>query len=53
MDPTHVDIKNTIMEAIWIEVTGILEERVVTMMPMHGPTPSSLSVFCTVGLLWF
>ena len=38
MDPTHLDTRDTIMEAIGIQVTDISEERVVATMPVHGPT---------------
>ena len=38
VDPTHLDTKDTIMEAIGIEVTHISEEKVVATMLVHGPT---------------
>jgi 1,4-dihydroxy-2-naphthoyl-CoA hydrolase len=38
MDPASLDTRDTIMEAIGIEVTDISEERVVATMPVHGPT---------------
>ena len=37
VDPTLLNTKDTITEAIGIEVTNILEEIVATM-PVHGST---------------
>jgi 1,4-dihydroxy-2-naphthoyl-CoA hydrolase len=44
VDPAHLDMKDTIMEAIGIEVTDISEERVVATMPVHGPTKQPFGV---------
>ena len=44
MDPTHLDTKDTIMEAIGIEVTHISGERVVATMPVHGPTKQPFGI---------
>ena len=44
MDPTQLDIRDTIMEAIGIEVTDLSEERVVATMPVHGPTKQPYGV---------
>jgi hypothetical protein len=38
VDPTLLDTKDTITETIGIEVTNILEEKIVATMPVHGPT---------------
>ncbi len=38
LDPEQLDTRDTIMEAIGIQVTDISEERVVATMPVHGPT---------------
>jgi hypothetical protein len=38
VDPTFLDTKDTITEAIGIEVTNILEEKIVATMAVHGPT---------------
>jgi uncharacterized protein (TIGR00369 family) len=37
-------MKDTIMEAIGIEVTDISEERIVATMPVHGPTKQPFGV---------
>lgn len=44
MDPTQLDMRDTIMEAIGIEVTHLSEERVVATMPVHGPTRQPFGV---------
>jgi acyl-coenzyme A thioesterase PaaI-like protein len=38
VDPTRLDMRDTIMEAVGIEVTELSAERVVATMPVHGPT---------------
>jgi 1,4-dihydroxy-2-naphthoyl-CoA hydrolase len=38
VDPAQLDTRDTIMEAIGIEVTDLSEDRVVATMPVHGPT---------------
>jgi 1,4-dihydroxy-2-naphthoyl-CoA hydrolase len=44
VDPAHLDMTDTIMEAIGIEVTEVSEERVVATMPVHGPTKQPFGV---------
>jgi len=44
VDPTHLDTRDTIMEAIGIQVTDISEERVVATMPVHGPTKQPFGI---------
>jgi len=44
LDPAHLDIKDTIMEAIGIEVKDISDERVVATMPVHGATKQPFGV---------
>jgi 1,4-dihydroxy-2-naphthoyl-CoA hydrolase len=44
VDPAHLDTKDTIMEAIGIEVTDISEERVIATMPVHGPTKQPFGI---------
>jgi 1,4-dihydroxy-2-naphthoyl-CoA hydrolase len=44
VDPTHLDMLDTIMEAIGIQVTDISEERVVATMPVHGPTKQPFGI---------
>lgn len=44
VDPRHLDMSGTIMEAIGIEVTELSEERVVATMPVHGPTRQPFGV---------
>ena len=44
MDPRLLDISETIMEAIGIEVTDLSEERVVATMPVHGPTKQPFGI---------
>jgi 1,4-dihydroxy-2-naphthoyl-CoA hydrolase len=44
VDPAHLDMTDTIMEAIGIEVTEVSEERVVATMPVHGPTRQPFGV---------
>lgn len=38
MNEAHLDTKNTIMEAVGIEVVEVSEDEVVATMPVHGPT---------------
>jgi 1,4-dihydroxy-2-naphthoyl-CoA hydrolase len=40
----RLDMRDTIMEAIGIEVTELSEERVVATMPVHGPTKQPFGV---------
>jgi 1,4-dihydroxy-2-naphthoyl-CoA hydrolase len=44
VDPADLDMRDTIMEAIGIEVTGISEERVVATMPVHGATKQPFGI---------
>jgi 1,4-dihydroxy-2-naphthoyl-CoA hydrolase len=44
VDPTQLDTRDTIMEAIGIEVTDLSEDRVVATMPVHGPTKQPFGV---------
>ena len=44
MDPGRLDTRDTIMEAIGIEVTDLTEDRVVATMPVHGPTRQPFGV---------
>ena len=44
MDPGQLDTRDTIMEAIGIEVTDLTEDRVVATMPVHGPTRQPFGV---------
>jgi 1,4-dihydroxy-2-naphthoyl-CoA hydrolase len=44
VDPTKLDMRDTIMEAIGIEVTELSEGRVVATMPVHGPTKQPFGV---------
>jgi 1,4-dihydroxy-2-naphthoyl-CoA hydrolase len=44
VDPTHLDMRDTIMEAIGIQVIDISEERVVATMPVHGPTKQPFGI---------
>ena len=38
VDLGRLDMRDTIMEAIGIEVAELSAERVVATMPVHGPT---------------
>jgi hypothetical protein len=44
VDPGRLDTRDTIMEAIGIEVTDLSEDRVVATMPVHGPTRQPFGV---------
>jgi 1,4-dihydroxy-2-naphthoyl-CoA hydrolase len=44
VDPGQLDTRDTIMEAIGIEVTDLSEDRVVATMPVHGPTRQPFGV---------
>jgi 1,4-dihydroxy-2-naphthoyl-CoA hydrolase len=44
VDPGQLDTRDTIMEAIGIEVTDLTEDRVVATMPVHGPTRQPFGV---------
>ena len=44
MDLGRLDIRDTIMEAIGIEVAELSAERVVATMPVHGPTKQPFGV---------
>ena len=39
-----MDVKDTILEAIGIEVIEVREEKVVARMPVHGPTKQPFGV---------
>ncbi len=38
VDPTRLDMRDAITEAMGIEVTELSAEVVVATMPVHGPT---------------
>ncbi len=40
----HLDTKDTIMEAIGIEIAGVSENEVVATMPVHGPTKQPFGI---------
>ena len=44
VDLGRLDTRDTIMEAIGIEVTELSAERVVATMPVHGPTKQPFGV---------
>ena len=44
VDLGRLDIRDTIMEAIGIEVAELSAERVVATMPVHGPTKQPFGV---------
>jgi 1,4-dihydroxy-2-naphthoyl-CoA hydrolase len=44
VDPGQLDTRDTIIEAIGIEVANLSEDRVVATMPVHGPTRQPFGV---------